>query len=143
MSEQLIAADFYYHPRLRVMPPPPTAFLNPETGDIVNLKPMWYLEIIDSFTNEDLLQYYCEAMKIASLHPDDKKRYLGALTYLVRRHGIDVVLYTIDSACGAIENPLDNPLDLESYVYQGMVVLNRQISREKERGMDHVVKRAC
>jgi hypothetical protein len=143
MSEQFVTANFYYHPRLRIMPPPPTAFVNPETGDVVSLKPMWYLEIVNSFTDDDLLQYYCEAMKITNLHPDDRKKYLGALIYLARRHGIDIILYAIDSACGAIEDPLDNPLKLEAFVYQGIRVLNRQIFREKERGMDHVVERTC
>jgi hypothetical protein len=141
MSEQLMSANFYYHPRLRLTPPPPTIYIDHDTGEMIQITSHWFLEMISSFTDEDLLQYYCKTIGIAGLHPDDQKRFLGALMYLVRRYGLDIVLYTIDIASGSTEDSLESPLDLQAYIYQGMEVLNRQISREKERGMNHVVKR--
>lgn len=141
---------FYYHPRLQETPPLPTLEIDIRTGSLNRSCTPFYLEMVDSFTLNDLLEYTQSKVKI--LHCD-KARELGALTYLLKKYkdteepfnNLDLLLYTIDAGGALMEDldmpPLANLLKLDDFLYEGWILYRDAYNRKKMAGMDKVITR--
>jgi hypothetical protein len=144
--ELIEPGKFYYHRRLRIMPLPPSSYIGRD-GKVyyTNEEKEWYLEMVKSFTDQDLLDYFCTEFFIELDHPDDIKQFKGALNYLVNRYGLDLVLFTIDYLVDQIISglalPPHQPLDIKTYIPIVEELYEEKKAEEKAAGIDHVVPR--
>jgi len=125
------------------MPPPPQSYLDYDGVHFIEQE--WYLEIIDSFTDEDLYSYFCKKFNLSPRHPDDIKQFKKTLAYMAERHGLDLVLFTIDYAsdmvhlCNAEAPRL--PFDIQKYIPEVSERYKEKKARDKLEGIDFVVSR--
>lgn len=91
----LLEDKFYYHHRLHSVPGPNEIEIDVD-GTIYKKSHPFYLEIIDYFSLEDLVNYFHTKMKI-----DDKVKFREnkhTLKYLHNNYGLDLLLFSIDEA---------------------------------------------
>ncbi len=120
---------FYYHPQLQVAPPPPTVIqLDDGTFQSSYENQEFFLEIKESYTFEELVDYFYKVMG----HEDAsfKERDIGAFKHMLRSYDIDTILYTIDEARFMAED-LDkhipqSPFDIRDYIENGKEVLEER-----------------
>ena len=120
---------YYYNNRLHICSKPPT--WNPKTFQ-EECEP-FYMEMIISFTIEDLLEmYYMECRVPLGLR--DKVRDTGALKHLLGKYnnlkapGLDYVIYMIDLASKDTDTEfLANPFELENYSKQAFMELESMV----------------
>ncbi len=114
----------YRHPILRVTPQLPVSYVTDDgTVRYVGQFQPLQISIIETFTDDDLLEYYRKtigAFRPIPQHEHDIKKFKGGLVYLCDRYGLDAVLFGIDAAyevvnLGGIEPPL-HPLELQDYI---------------------------
>lgn len=134
---------FYYHPLLQETSRPPAYFLDKETMNLVKLEvEPFFLEIKESFTVEDVLEYYY------SSHRKDPLPGTAALTQvynLTQSFDLDLILYMIDASS---EDMFDNkggaktPAFLTEYLEQAKNMLGNRKTISKEGGLTHVTPRS-
>ncbi|MEK1828902.1 hypothetical protein AAAC51_07075 [Priestia megaterium] len=94
----LTLGQFYYHPRLQVVPPPPVLDIK-DDGTINSSyeEEPFYLEIVDKMTVQDLLDYFYYK---ANVKPQEavKARDIGAFEHLLKFWDVDFILYLIDES---------------------------------------------
>lgn len=136
---------FYYHPKLQVAPPPPVLKIE-DDGTITPSYDSedFYLEMKDSFTVEDLLDYFYSKKNMAV--PDSNiKKDIGAFNHLLQFWDIDFLMFLIDEAfTSSVDEgkPLPNsPLDIQEYDAQAMTVYEARKNICHEEGLDHVIPR--
>lgn len=144
----LIRGRFYYHPRLCRIPGPPVMRLK-DDGSVEFELEDFYLEIIEKFAVEDLMDYFYEKTKQIKDNVN-RNRDIGGLKYMLKRYPLDVILYAIDNTV-ALCYDLDirvptSPLEIEDYMqdawdiyYQKVTCamvegLNKEIPKESRNG---------
>ena len=103
INECITIGQFYYHPLLQETVGPPRTIIDWTTMEMTNDKPEpFFLEIKDSFTLENLVDYFIQKTKSEEeLH--QKKRLIGQFKTAVDRYGIDFTLYLIDASVADAE----------------------------------------
>lgn len=133
---------FYHHPHLHDTSAPPIHVLDWQTMEmtIQEVEP-FYLEIVDSFTTEDLARHFLKSLNLLDeLHqvPRIKKFFEP----LVKQYGLDIVLYMIDEWSDTIkegdDTPSVNTFRLMDYSQQAKERLNRRKDIAMEGGLMHV-----
>jgi hypothetical protein len=126
------------------MPPPPTSYIGRD-GSVHHTEEEWYLEMVESFTDKDLLDYFCQEFLIELTHPADIKQFKGALVHLVDRYSLDLVLFTIDYVVDQVIAGLalspNQPLDIKAYMPIVEDLYEEKKAQEKVAGVDHIVPR--
>lgn len=138
------AGKFYYHPALQVAPPPPMVIqLDDGTFQSSYETEEFFLEIKESFTYENLVEYFYRVMEHDGV--SFKERDLGAFKHILRSYDLDVVLYTIDEARFLAEDltkPIPrSPFDIRDYFEEGMSVLEDRKNTCYMEGLDRVIPR--
>lgn len=145
MANLIEQGKFYYHKRLRITPPPPSSYIGRDGNIYYTNQEEYYLEMVKSFTDQDLLDYFCQEFFITLTHPDDIKQFKGALCYLVSRYSLDLVLFTIDyvvdQVIGGLALPPHQPLDIKGFIPIVADFYEEKKAEEKVAGVDHVVPR--
>lgn len=142
-NECIEIGTFYYHPLLQLTSRPPRFQLNPKTMEFekIPLEP-FFLEIKDSFTIEELTNYYIKETGVDATYPP---RYYSQFTKLISIYGIDLTLYLIDAS---VWKSLDEqepmpivPSFMQSNVQEAkeMYMNRKEIAREG--GITHVCPR--
>ena len=139
------SGNFYYHPALQVAPPPPTVIqLDDGTFQSSYETETFFLEIKESFTYEDLVNYFYKVMGLED-GQGFKERDIGAFKHILRSYDLDTVLYTIDEARFQAEDlckPIPkSPFDIRDYVDEGMAVLEDRKNTCYMEGLNHVIPR--
>lgn len=136
--------SFYYHPALQVSPPPPV-IRQLDDGSFVSSyeEEEFFLEMKDSFTYEDLVNYFHSVMGIKG--EGYLQRDIGAFRHLLKSHDLDTLLYTIDAARFYAEDyskPLPkNPFDVGDYIDEGESIFEERKNTCYMEGLDRVIPR--
>lgn len=135
--------NFYWHPQLRITPPAPKKVIDYDRGEIKSVDEEHFMEMVASYTEEQLMKYY---IKQHGAVPGSKyNKYLGGLSYLLKNHNIDTVLFMIDASANFIKegdlSPLSSPLDMDRYEQEAKFALGEKITEERQAGDDRVVPR--
>lgn len=142
-TENLLnSSEFYYHNLLRITPGIPVQEWNINTGEFSTLSEEYYLEMRSSLTTKQLLTYYCERFDINEADIS-VSRYEGSLKYLIKKFGIDLLLFAIDTASDNIlsedyRKP-STPVEVGEYVDEARNRLMQKISENKTSGDDQIV----
>jgi hypothetical protein len=141
----LVPNAFYYHPELRILPPPAKRDFDYNTGIISKAEEEYFLEMRASYTLHELIQYFVTKFEL-NPSPEDMKRYIGGFKYLLKQHNIDTVLFMVDAAHNNMytedNNTHDfNPIKLADYRTMAEDMLNWIRTDTKRSGDDHVVPR--
>lgn len=137
---------FYYHPALQVAPGPPIVH-QLDDGSFVSSydNEPFFLEMKDSFTYEDLVDYFHEVMGLKG--EGYKQRDVGAFKHMMKSHDLDAMLYTIDAARFYAEDyskPLPkNPFDVRDYIDEGEATLEGRKNTCYMEGLDRVIPRSA
>ena len=92
---------FYYHPLLQETRKPAGFSYNEETGEVIEaVREPYFLEIVDSFTMRDLVDYFMTQMELVGTMEDrpSKRKGLATEFYKINNYSLDMLLYLIDSA---------------------------------------------
>jgi hypothetical protein len=130
---------FYHHPALQVAPPAPIVELLPDgTFRSSYDEEEFFLEIKESFTIDDLVDYFYR------MTGNDNSRYRdrdkGAFKHMLRQTDLDALLYAIDDSTVGDEFPR-MPFDIEKYIKNAELILEERKSSLSMEGLDHVIPR--
>jgi hypothetical protein len=138
------AGTFYYHPALQVAPPPPTVIqLDDGTFESSYETENFFLEIKESFTYDDLVDYFYKVM--GNDMQGFKERDIGAFKHILKSYDLDLVLYTIDESrfqSVDLNKPIPkSPFDIRDYFEFGELVLEDRKNTCYMEGLDRVIPR--
>ncbi|MBA4293744.1 hypothetical protein C0431_12350 [bacterium] len=124
MGNLILQGILYYHPRLIKPRPSVLITFDETTGEMIDIKDeLSPLEIVASFTDEDLYQYLAERATLMSAYKKSDKKFLMEL---VEMFDIDAVLYMIDFATKGKDVIVTRAFGLERYAAEaGQAVKNR------------------
>jgi hypothetical protein len=134
---------FYFHPALQLAPPPPTIIqLDDGTFQSSYETEEFFLEMKESFTFSDLVDYF---YKVMGIDVDFKERDMGAFKHLLKSYNIDLVMYMIDEARAMCEdlgkpNPT-TPFDIRDYAEDAKLLLEDRKNSAYMEGLDRVIPR--
>lgn len=147
LDEELInLGQFYLHPVLQNSPRPPRVNLDPETNEFVREeREPFYLEIVESFTVDDLLNYfYVKHM----MDPLPGRSHKTQMSNLVRDYPLDMVLFLIDASSMNLvddedirKQPARNPAFLSDFIQEARELIDKRKNVLKEGGLTHIVPR--
>lgn len=145
-NEELITLGrFYLHPVLQETPKLPVTKLDPETNTFVKEKRKeFYLEIIESFTVEDLLSYFYQKHFMDPLPGSSHKTQMLNLS---KDYPLDVILYLIDASSMMNEEddfskqPARNPAFLNDFVAEAKELMIKRTNVLTEGGLTKIVPR--
>lgn len=111
--ENILKTGVYYHKRLRVTPKPHTVNIDYNEGTMVSQGQEYFVEMVASFSMNDLKQYLLSNARINTTVYYEK-RINGLLADLVKRHGLEQTLFMIDMAIeDTYNNEFTNDLQLD------------------------------
>lgn len=150
-EDNLIVKDrFYFHPRLQVTPKMPTLIVDIERGIVESSYTKFYLEIVDKFSVEDLIQYATTKLEVMESLP---AKNIGAINYLLKRYEdvkapyntLDLLLYIIDATSALMHDldmpPLLNLLKLDDFIREGWQLYYDAYNSKKSSRLDKVIPR--
>lgn len=131
---------FYYHNNLRLTPMP-KVYLD-ENDQIMQDDEKYYLEMIASYTIDEVVDYYIYKLKLPNEFTDIN-RIKGAMNHLIKLHGIDLTLYMIDAYYIELQDGSkqfsSNPLVINDVIDQARNTLNSKKNESKSMGDDKIV----
>lgn len=135
----LKAGRFYYHPALQEAPPPPVVEALPDgTFKSSYDDEEFFLEIKDSFTLDDLVEYMYK--RVPQMRRTHREREKGAFKHILQYTELDVLLYAIDE--GAVDEQAPrSAFDFEDYVEQAERIYEERQNTLFTEGLDHVIPR--
>lgn len=135
---------FYYHNLLRETAGPARIIKDPQTGKMQRIEPTFYLEMVKSFTMENLLDYWYASSEQTSNESVIRKDK-GRFDYLLGYYDIDEVLFAIDIAQEVRKKmkhkPLKNVFDLEKYMDEAKEEIKAKRSTSRMNKVDRIIKR--
>ena len=142
-NECIVPGQFYFHPELQLTSPPMRFLFDSETMSVVETtSEPFFLEIKDSYTAEDVLDYFQKETGIELLRP---QRYVKQILQMVEDHGLDLVLYLFDAGPGFCQEeglPLPTvPVFYEEFLPRAKEMYERRTNDSKEANLDHVHRR--
>lgn len=142
-NECLQIGVFYYHPLLQLTSRPPKFQLNSKTMEFEQLPAeTFYLEMKDSFTIEDLTNYYMTQTGVDDTYPP---RYYTQFKKLVDIYGIDLVLYLIDASVAKAKDEQEQmpvvPSFMQSNIEEAKQMYGNRKEISREGGLTHVYPR--
>lgn len=146
LREELITLGrFYSHPRLQETPKLPITKLDVETNEFVKEKREdFFLEIIESFTVDDLLTYFYIKHGTEPLPGSSHKTQMRNLA---KDYSLDMILYLIDASSMMIDEddyskePARNPAFLNDYTQEAKELIIKRKNVLVEGGLTKVVPR--
>lgn len=132
---------FYYHNQLRMLPPPPVSYYDPNTCEIIQEEVEYFLELKASYTLNDLIDYIRtkDSMKLLT---NNIKRLTGAINIELKRFGIDYLLFLIDTTDIIYSNKkkeLKSLFEIEDYIKETDININAKRTESVVNGTNKVV----
>lgn len=136
---------FYYHPALQIAPPPPTVEILPDGTFRSSYEESteFYLEMRESFTLDDLVDYFYKKSRGDSRF---REKHKGAFRHMLKHWTLDEVLYGIDEAVMVSldlnKDPITSPFDIDEYYEEACAMLEERKNTLYTGGLDHVIPRS-
>lgn len=134
-----------YHNELLITPAPYSVGYDINTGEFVREEYEYFLEYKFSYTLDNLYNYYMSKKYLCNKKTADKTRFTRHLFDLVRRYGLENVLFMIDSAESILENLqykiLSNPYGIVDYYSNAIDLRNLKISQNACNKSNAIVRR--
>lgn len=142
-SNLIKTGTMYYHNELRLVPGPVKAFYDIYTCETTYVKEDYFLEIVCSYTMEDLINYMKKKESFKKAFIDDS-RTNGQVKYILERnnYNIDLVLFlvdTIDDIYMDKKKYIKNFFELNDYIEEATDNYNGKKTAAKENESDVVV----
>lgn len=116
----------YYHNQLRILPPPPTSYYDPNKCEIIQEEIVYSLELRASYTINDLIEYIKTKTSMKYL-ANNIKKLIGAIKIEIKRFDIDYLLFLIDTAdifyCNK-QKELKSLFEIEDYIKETDINFN-------------------
>lgn len=132
---------FYYHKELRITPPPPMKYLDLESGTIKETNEKYYLEIVASYTINNIIEYI-NSKKYIKILAQNKTKLQGAIKNLLKRYDIDYFLFLIDTTEAGLEIKEKYPktlFDIEQYTEEATENYHNKISTDKANNNNKII----
>lgn len=130
MENLIVSGILYYHPRLIKERPSVLISFDETTGDVSNVQDsLPPLEVVGSFTAEDLYQYFSNRATLMSAY---KKTDMKFLMELVDKFDIDMVLYMIDYATDGRDQFVTRAFGIERYIAEAHRSLRNRINNFRQ-----------
>lgn len=145
-EDLIVLGRFYLHPELQQSPRPPKANLDPETNEFVREeREPFYLEIVESFTVDDLLNYfYLKHL----MDPMPGRSHKTQMSNLARDFPLDMILYLIDASAMTMEDdedirkqPARNPAFLNDFLQEARDLIDKRKNALTEGGLTQIAPR--
>lgn len=142
---------FYYHPLLQEKNKGKTYYIDYDTMEEKESPgEPFFLEIIDSFTITDLLNYFHketdQALFLERNPYMHKNHYSQFVDILKQKYSLDLILYMIDTAViNAIDEDtymVKQPKQLPQFLDSALMMFQNRKEILEEGGMDHVIPRS-
>lgn len=135
---------FYYHNALRVVSPPPKLYFDKEKGQMIRKDSEYYLEMKNSFTMNDLLDYWYKSNEMQP-NENNLRQDKGRFEYLLGFYDLDEILFMIDIAQDQRKEMkqrlLRNVFDLEKYAEDAKDSIKAKRSVSRMQGVDKIIRR--
>lgn len=95
--------QMYYHKELRVQPKPSTTNIDYNTGTMVSTEQEYFVEIVASYTIEDLMKYLL-SFGYTNTYQWQYSRLKGLVEHYIKKYGIDTVLFMFEAIADNIED---------------------------------------
>lgn len=135
---------FYYHNRLRKTSKPSQLVFNEETREYERIEEPFYLEMVECFTMDDLLDYW---YKSNGMNPNENiiKQDRGRFEYLLKFYDLDELLFMIDIGQQERKNfkvrPITNVFHLEKYLDQAKDTIKAKRNVHQMQGINQIIPR--
>lgn len=135
---------FYYHNLLRITSQPTRIIKSSETGKMMRVEMPYFLEMIKTFTMDNLLAYW---YKKSEQTPNESiiKKDKGRFNYLFGYYDLDEILFAIDIAQQNRKEmghkPLRNAFDLERYIEEAKEEIKAKRSVSRINKVDQIIKK--
>lgn len=144
--------EFYYHPQLQLIPPPPVITQNPD-GTYTKKQQEFFLRIKSSYTLEDAVEYFYKRFPYMDRN---QKRDVAAMDYLLTKvatpavnnsgvedmQAIDLLLFSIDAAWALAsdkDEKLTKLLHVTDYMDEGLLIYYDKREGCIHAGINHVI----
>lgn len=135
---------FYYHNRLRKTSKPVRIYRDKETGSFIRQEEKFFLEMKDSFTMKDLLEYWYDSNGMKPTE-HNLKQDKGKFEYILGFYDIDEVLFMIDIAQitrkERMLRPLLNAFEIEKSIEDARKQIREKRNVHRLQGIDRIVER--
>lgn len=141
-DELIQLGSFYLHPKLQESPRPRRVLMDYQTMEEIREEPEpFFLEIIGSFTTEDLLNYYYQKHLLDAVPGNS---HYTQVSNLANSYPLDLILYLIDaSAMSKIDSDLGDyaraPAFLPNFIDEGRELLEHRANKLAEGGLTKIV----
>jgi hypothetical protein len=126
IDRELLLDEIHFHHILKHIEIPSFTF---KDGVISRTTAVPTVELVNSFTMNDLLEYYKTKLTQTILHKEIKS-YVGQFNYLLSISNLDTILYAIDIAEQDEDGyKIHKPLDLQNYLQKAREVIDERMSR--------------
>lgn len=130
MTEFIVPGILYYHPRLIEKRPSVLISFDEVTGDVRDVKDdLPPLQVVGSFTDEDLYQYLAERATLMGAYKKTDKKFLMDLA---EQFDIDVVLYMIDFATSGDDRFVTRAFGIERHVSEAHTAVRNRINNFRQ-----------
>lgn len=144
-NELIELGTFYIHPLFQEGPKPRRVLIDYETMEQTRGEPEpFFLEIIESFTTEDLLTYYYVKHE---MDPFPGGSHMTQIKNLTTGYSLDMILYMIEASRHALvedsfyNQPATSPAFLPTFREEAYRLMDTRINTLKEGGLTHIVPR--
>lgn len=134
---------FYFHPELRILPPPPKRVIDYNEGTIKKIDSEKYLEMKSTYTLDDLAGYYYRHFDgITGVR--DSRKLQGAFKYMLKFYNVEKLLFMIDIAsnhvkAGDARMQSNEPFFIEDYKREAELAYQEKRTTEVQAGVNKIV----
>lgn len=132
--------QMYYHKELRIQPKPNTIDIDYNTGTMVSTKQEYFVEIVASYTIEDLLKYLL-SFGYTNTYQWQYTRLKGLMKHYIKKYGIDTVLFMFEAIANNIEEKEFDFNKFDNYYQMAKSYMNNIINNCIANGGDKIVQR--
>ena len=130
----------YYHKELRIQSQPCTVDIDYNTGTMISTGQEFFVEIVASYTMEDLINYLLSFGYI-NTRQWQSNRLKGMIKHYVNKYGLDATLFMIDAVSDNIETKEFDLNRFDNYYSIAIGYMNNITNNCKANGGDKIEPR--
>lgn len=134
---------FYYHKNLKIMPLLDKVDHDINAGTMTSNNDEFYLEQTASYTLNELISYGYSRNAFPTGIAFNENRVKGMVRSFINTHGLDIVLFMIESASRSCDTgePVKDFTELQNHLQVAQSYLGNSKSNSKYAGGDYVIPR--
>ena len=132
--------QMYYHKELRVQAEPSVIDIDYNTGAMVSTTPEYFIEIVASYTMEDLMKYLMSFGYVDTKQWQYTRLY-NLLKYYVNKYNLETVLFMLEAINDGIEEKYFDFNKIDDYYQTAKKYMNNIINNCKTNGGDIIAPR--